>query len=439
MRPSSCSECVLTAPPDPEAPSEVVGPSRPHLLRVLGPGLITGASDDDPSGIATYAQAGAQFGYTLGWTMLFTYPLMVAIQMISARIGRVTGHGIAGLLRLHYPRWLLDITVGLLLVANVINLGADLGAMADALALLLPGPRPLYVIGFCALCVGLQVFLNYARTVRVLKWLSLALFAYVATGAIVHVDWPAFTLALLVPHLPPTRDGLTMLVAILGTTISPYLFFWQASEEVEDLAVHPRRIDLLDAPAQGRAALRRIRTDTLVGMAFSNLVALAIIVTTAATLHVRGITDIATSAQAAEALRPIAGRFAALVFTIGIVGTGLLAVPVLAGSAAYAIGEARHWPTGLGRRPREARAFYATLVAATVIGAAINFTSIDPIRALLLSAVLNGIVAVPVMALMMLITARADIMGKFAVRGTLRLLGWLATALMAGVVIAMLV
>lgn len=430
-------------PIDPEEAGRTAGAGRPSLLRALGPGLITGASDDDPSGIATYAQAGAAFGYGLAWTMLFSYPLMVAIQMVSARIGRVTGHGIAGLLRLHYPRWLLDTVVMLLLVANVINLGADLGAMADALALVVPAahalPRALYVAGLCALCVGLQVMLRYAHYVRVLKWLSLALLAYVATAIVVPVHWASVARGLLVPHWPASGAEFTTLVAIFGTTISPYLFFWQAAGEVEGLTVHPRRINLLGAPAQGRAALRRIRTDTLAGMAYSNLVALIILVTTAATLNVHGITDIATSAQAAQALRPIAGRFAELTFALGIVGTGLLAIPVLAGSAAYAIGEARHWPTGLARRPREARAFYITLVAATVTGAAINLTPIDPIRALFWSAVLNGIVAVPVMAVMMLITARGDIMGAFAVRGPLRWLGWGATAAMAAVVIAMAV
>lgn len=422
-----------------EGPSPIIGPSRPRLFKVLGPGLITGASDDDPSGIATYSQAGAGFAYGLSWTMLFSYPLMVAVQMISARIGRTTGHGIAGVLRLHYPKWLLSSVVVLLLIANIINLGADLGAMADASTLLLPAPRALYVLLFAALCICLQLFLQYTRYVAVLKWLSAALLAYVGVAMIVHVAWRDFLGHLFWPRFSANGGYLTTLVAILGTTISPYLFFWQASEEVEDLHVHPRRVDLVDAPGQGPAALRRIELDTFIGMGFSNFVALAIIVTTAATLNVHGITDIQTSAQAAAALRPLAGRFAALIFALGIIGTGLLAVPVLAGSAAYAIGEARQWPTGLARRPKEAQAFYATLVIATLVGMIINFAPIDPIKALFWSAVINGVVAVPVMVVMMKLAARRDIMGPFVVRGMLKFFGWVATALMAAVVAAMLV
>ncbi|MBB2170268.1 divalent metal cation transporter [Gluconacetobacter aggeris] len=422
---------------DPELPSPVVGPSRPPLFRVLGPGLITGASDDDPSGIATYSQAGAQFAYGLSWTLLFTYPLMVAVQMISARIGRTTGHGLAGVIRLHCPAWLLSGVVLLLLVANIINLGADLGAMADALGLLLPAPHALYVLLFSAISISMQLFLQYTRYVAALKWLTLALFAYFAALACVAVDWRGLAWHLVWPGHALTSGYLTTLVAILGTTISPYLFFWQASEEVEDLHVYPQRVDLVDAPSQGRRALRRIEIDTLVGMGFSNLVALAILVTTAATLNVHGVTDIQTSAQAAEALRPIAGEFASLVFTVGIVGTGMLAVPVLAGSAAYAVGEARQWPTGLERRPKEAQAFYATLVIATLIGMIINFAPVDPIRALFWSAVLNGVTAVPVMVVMMVVAARRDVMGRFAIRGPLRWLGWIATLLMGGVVLAM--
>ncbi|WP_245949038.1 NRAMP family divalent metal transporter [Gluconacetobacter liquefaciens] len=415
----------------------MVGPSRPRLFRVLGPGLITGASDDDPSGIATYSQVGAQFAYGLSWTLLVTYPLMVAVQMISARIGRTTGHGLAGVIRLHCPSWLLSSVVLLLLVANIINLGADLGAMADALGLLLPAPHALYVLLFSAISISMQLFLQYTRYVAALKWLTLALFAYFAALACVDVDWGALALHLVWPRQALTSDYLTALVAILGTTISPYLFFWQASEEVEDLRVYPRRVDLVDAPSQGRRALRRIEIDTLVGMGFSNLVALAILVTAAATLNVHGVTHIQTSAQAAEALRPIAGAFASLVFTVGIVGTGLLAVPVLAGSAAYAVGEARQWPTGLERRPKEAQAFYATLVIATLIGMIINFAPVDPIRALFWSAVLNGVAAVPVMVVMMRVAARRDVMGQFAIRGPLKWLGWVATVLMGGVVLAM--
>ncbi len=423
---------------DPEDASPAVGPSKPRLFRVLGPGLITGASDDDPSGIASYSQAGAQFGYALSWTMLFSFPLMTTVQMISARIGRTTGQGIAGVLRERYPPALLMAVVSLLLVANVINLGADLGAMADALALLMPAPSWLYVLLFAAICISLQLFLQYTNYVAVLKWLTISLLSYVFSAAVVGVDWAEVARNLVWPHLVWRADYLTTLVAVFGTTISPYLFFWQAAEEVEDLRAYPHRTDLLHAPGQGKAALARIEIDTIAGMGLSNLIALAIILTTAATLHAHGITEIQTSSQAVIALRPIAGRFAALVFTLGIIGTGLLSVPVLAGSAAYAIGEARQWPTGLGRRPKEAQAFYATLVLATLVGMIINFTPIDPIKALYWSAVINGVVSVPVMLVMMLIASRADVMGPFAIRGWLRGLGWLATAVMAVVVVAML-
>ncbi len=423
---------------DPEEPSPVVGTSKPRLWRVLGPGLITGASDDDPSGIATYSQAGAQFGYSLGWTMLFSFPLMVAIQMISARIGRTTGSGIAGALRLHYPSWLLSGIVMLLLVANIINLGADLGAMADALALLLPAPAWLYVLLFAAICISLQVFLQYTRYVAVLKWLTVALLSYVISAMVVGVDWLHVLRNLVWPEISWRQDYLTTLVAIFGTTISPYLFFWQAAEEVEDIQAFPNRTDLLHAPGQGKAALQRIELDTIVGMGISNLIALAIIITTAATLNAHGITDIQTSSQAAIALRPIAGSGAYFLFTLGIIGTGLLSVPVLAGSAAYAIGEARQWPTGLGRRPKEAQAFYATLVVATLIGMIINFAPIDPIKALYWSAVINGVIAVPIMIVMLLIATRRDIMGPFAIKGWLRALGWLAVLVMGIVVVAML-
>jgi NRAMP (natural resistance-associated macrophage protein)-like metal ion transporter len=414
-------------------------PARQHRRwrEVLGPGLITGASDDDPSGIATYSQAGAQFGYGLGWTVVLTYPLMVAVQMISARIGRTTGHGIAGNLRRFYPRWLLIAVVALLLAANTINLGADLGAMADATRLVIGGPAYAYLAAFAAFCALTQVFMSYRRYVAILKWLTLALMAYVATLFIVHVPWGEALTELVVPHITWSAGYITTVVAVFGTTISPYLFFWQASEEAEEIEQTPGRIALSDAPEQGAAELTRIEADTAAGMAASNLVALAIILTTAATLNGAGVTDIQTSAQAAEALRPIAGDWATAIFALGIVGTGLLAVPVLAGSAAYAIGEAGEWPVGLARKPLQAKAFYATIVAATAVGMVINFTPIDPIRALYWTAVINGVVAVPVMAIMMLLTARADVMGAFTVRGPLRWFGWLATLAMGAAALAM--
>jgi NRAMP (natural resistance-associated macrophage protein)-like metal ion transporter len=338
--------------------SPAVGPRKLRLLGLLGPGLITGASDDDPSGIATYSQAGAQLGFAISWTMVFSYPLMAVVQEISARIGRVTGRGIAGNIRRHYPNWLLQAIVLLLAIANTINIGADLGAMGDAVGLLIGGPRLLYVVLFGAFCAALQIMLQYARYASILKWLTIALLAYFGTLLAVKVPWSEVARGLVVPTLSSDGAFWTTVVAILGTTISPYLFFWQASQEVEDIGAIPEREPLVDKPRQGPDALERIRIDTYVGMAFSNLVALAIIITTAATLHVAGITDIETSSQAAEALKPIAGAFAFTVFTLGIVGTGLLAVPVLAGSAAYALGEARKWPIGLARRPKEAVAFY---------------------------------------------------------------------------------
>ncbi len=389
----------------------------PRLLKLLGPGLITGASDDDPSGIATYSQAGAQFGFAITWTLLFTYPLMAVIQEISARIGRTTGRGIAANIRQHYPSWVLQSIVVLLLVANTINIGADLGAMGDAVNLLIGGPRFLYVAGFGVLSAVLQVAMQYSRYVSVLKWLTLALFTYFGTVVVVKVPWGEVARGFFIPTFSADVAFWTTVMAVLGTTISPYLFFWQASQEVEDIGEVPERKPLVKAPKQGPDANERIGVDTYVGMAFSNLVALAIMVTTAATLHVNGTTDIQTSSQAAEALRPVAGEFAFAIFTLGIVGTGLLAVPVLAGSAAYALGEARKWPVGLARQPMEAKAFYATIVIATLLGIGVSFSSIDPIKALFWSAVINGIVAVPVMVMMMLITSNKKIVRQFTVTG----------------------
>lgn len=409
----------------------------PRFMRVLGPGLITGASDDDPSGIATYSQAGAQFGFTITWTMLFTYPLMCVIQEISGRIGRTTGAGIAGNLRRHYPNGPLQVIVGALFVANTINIGADLGAMADALKLLIGGLHFAYVLGFGLFCAVLQVFTQYARYVAVLKWLTLALFAYFGTVMVVQIPWGEAAAGFLLPTFSRDVAFWTTVVAILGTTISPYLFFWQASQEAEDTNEDPERKPLVMAARQGQDAIKRIRADTYVGMAFSNIVALAIMVTTAATLHVAGVQDVESSAQAAEALRPVAGEAAFVIFALGLIGTGLLAVPVLAGSAAYAVGEARRWPTGLARKPLGAKAFYGTLALAVVLGIAMNFSSIEPIKALYWSAVLNGIVAVPVMAMMMLISTNKRIMGRFTVGPAMWIVGWTATGVMSAAVLAM--
>ena len=423
--------------PSPAAVEEVKQPERPKLMEVLGPGLITGASDDDPSGIATYSQVGAQFGYGIGWTLLVTYPLMCAIQQISAEIGRVTGYGLAGNLRRYYPTSILYGLIGLLIVANTINIGADLGAMGAAVKLLVDGSALLYVGLFAIITVVLEIFVRYSRYVSVLKWLTLSLFAYVATVFVVKVPWAEVGIGLVWPHLSVTGAYLTAVVAVFGTTISPYLFFWQAEEEVEEQKEGPGKEPLRQAPEQAAHAMSRIRLDTYIGMAFSNIVALFIVITTAATLHASGHTDIQTSAQAAEALRPIAGRFAFTIFALGIIGTGLLALPVLAGSAAYAVGEALQWPVGLARRPFRAKAFYGTIAVATAIGTALNFTSIDPIKALFWSAVINGVVAVPVMVMMMFMAVRGKVMGQFTLSLPLRIMGWLATAVMAAAAVGM--
>jgi NRAMP (natural resistance-associated macrophage protein)-like metal ion transporter len=408
------------------------------LIEVLGPGLITGASDDDPSGIATYSQAGAQFGYMLGWTLLLTYPLMAAIQLISARIGRVTGRGIAGNIRRHYSPWLLYLLVGLVLVANTINLGADLGAMGAAVKLLAGGPALLYVAAFGIATVLLEIFMRYSRYVAVLKWLSLSLLAYVATAFIVKLSWSEVALGAFVPRLIWSHDYIVTIVAVLGTTISPYLFFWQAESEAEETQETPGAEPLKKAPEQALPEIRRIEIDTYIGMAFSNLVALFIVVTTAATLHAHGVTDIQTSADAAKALKPLAGDFAFALFASGIIGTGLLALPVLAGSAAYALGEALRWPVGLARLWYQARAFYGTIAVATAIGTGMNFLPIDPIKALFWSAVINGVVAVPIMVIMMLVATRRQVMGAFILSSRLRFMGWLSTWAMALAAIVMI-
>jgi Mn2+/Fe2+ NRAMP family transporter len=369
--------------------------------------------------------------------MLFTWPLMAAIQEISARTGRVTGKGIAANLREHYSVWLLRPIITMLLVANFINLGADLGAMGDALRLLIGGPRGLYVILFAAACTTLEIFSSYDRYVKILKWMTLSLFAYVATALIVQVPWGEVAYNTLVPQISWQTDYIVVIVAVLGTTISPYLFFWQASEEAEEERIDPAAHPLTEAPHEARREIRRIEIDTYVGMGLSNLVAFFIIVTTAATLHAHGITDVQTSEQAAEALRPIAGDFAFIIFALGILGTGLLAVPVLAGSSAYALAEAMQWKAGLSRSPQEAKRFYATIVAGTLIGVGINFINIDPIKALFWSAVINGIAAVPLMIVMMIMTMQPSIMGRFTLPGWLWAIGWVSTAAMACAVVTM--
>ena len=414
-----------------------LGKSHKGLLGRLGPGLITGASDDDPSGIATYSQTGAQFGYAMCWVMLFCFPLMAAIQEISARMGRTSGQGIAGNIRAHYPPILLYAIVGLLLLANTINLGADLGAMAAALNLLVGGPASLYVVGFAIGCAWLEVFSPYERYVSVLKWGSFVLLAYVAVALVVDVPWKLVLYSTFVPSFSLQKDYVVTVVAVLGTTITPYCFFWQSSQEAEDERVDPTAHALIDAPEQAPAEISRMRFDTYIGMGYSNVISLFIIVATAATLNAHGVTDIQTSAQAAEALRPIAGVFTFALFAAGIIGIGLLAVPVLAASGAYALGEALGWTTGLDRKPLDAKAFYVTIAISTLIGVGINFVGLDPIKALFWSAVINGVVAVPLMVIIMLMAMREDVMGDFVLPRALWAMGWLSTATMALVVVIM--
>ena len=396
---------------------------------VLGPGLVTGAADDDPSGVGTYSQVGAQFGYGLAWTLFFGYPLLASIQAICARIGATTGKGISQNLRQHYSPWLLRVVVLLLLVANVINLGADLGAMGAVLALVIPGPVLLYTAGFALLSVLLEVFLSYSQYARILKWATLSLFAYVGVLFVVDVPWDQALRGVLIPSFTFDRDHAMALVAIFGTTISPYLFFWQAGQEVEEQ--HRRHVKpLYISHRRAGIELKRIRTDTLVGMGFSHLVALFIVIATAATLHANGIRNIESAAQAAEALRPIAGDFAFALFAIGIIGTGLLAIPVLAGSAAYAVSEAFGWTEGLDRKPREAKAFYGAIVVAVLGGLALNLAQVDPMKALYWAAVVNGLLAPPLMVVTMLIARNRKVMGKYRISGRLEFGGWLSTLVM---------
>lgn len=409
------------------------------VLSILGPGLITGSSDDDPSGIAAYSQVGAQFGYSLLWTMVLSYPLMTAIQEVCARIGRVTGCGISANLRLHYPAWLSHAVVVLVLVANVFNLGADIGAMAAAAQLLLPAEASIYILGFGLVSLLLQIFVPYTKYAGYLKWLTLSLFAYIATAFFAHIDWHAALYASFVPKISLSQSWLTGFIAVMGTTISPYLFFWQASQEVEEVRTTRGDKALKRAPRQAQAQFERIRMDTYIGMALSNIVAFFIILTTAATLHAHGETAVGSAAQAAKALAPLTGPWASAIFACGIIGTGMLAVPVLAGSAAYAIGEARNWPASLERKPQNAVRFYLAIAAATIAGIALNFFHIDPMRALYWAAVLNGVLAAPLMAVILHLASSRKVMAKFAIPPYLRIVGWGATFVMLIASIGMLV
>ncbi|MBV8914970.1 MAG: divalent metal cation transporter [Acetobacteraceae bacterium] len=407
-------------------------PRRPAPSSLLGPGLISGAADDDPSGIATYSQAGAQLGYGVCWVLLLCYPMMVVTQEISARIGRATGDGIVAALREHYPRWSVYAVVAAVVFANTINLGADLGAMADVLRLMIGGPRLAYVALFATVCVGLLLRLRLRLYVQFVKWAALSLVVYVlaAINGLLHpVAAP--------PVVQFDASAVTTLVAVLGTTISPYLFVWQSSLEGERARELGGR-HASDAAGSPASEMRRIRADTCVGMAVAALVACAVVVTAASTLHASGISVIETTAQAAEELRRVAGPWSRLLFSVGILATGLLAVPMLAGSAAFAVGEGMCWPVGLARPPGEARAFHECILAATATGVAMNVLNLDPVRALLWSAIINGLLAAPVLIAVMLIARRREIMGQLTLSRPLQALGWLSTLVMAATAVALL-
>ena len=419
--------------------SSDASPSRAHhrairhpratLLRLLGPGVIAGAADDDPSGIATYSQAGAQFGVHQLWSVVLTFPFMVAIQLVAARIGRVTGKGIIANARVLYPEWIVLSLVTLIVIANTINIAADLAAMGAAVTLVIGGPSAVYALLFGIACAIAEVFIPYRRYAHWLKWLTLVLFVYVAAILTIKVNWTDALIAIVHPLMSSSSDYLMTIVAGVGTTISPYVFCWQTAQEIEDMRL-AREKPLVAQESDTRGHLHRIEIDTNIGMAFSNGIAFCIMLTTAATLHEAGITNIATAADAAEALRPLAGPLTFALFALGIIGTGLLAVPVLAGSAGYAVAEAMHWRSSLEMKPLRARGFYAVIAAATLIGALIGFTALDPIRMLFWAAVINGFVAVPVMIAMMLMVTRQTLMGRYAATPFLSIAGWASTVLM---------
>ena len=409
------------------------------LFKRLGPGVITGAADDDPSGIATYSQTGAQAGFSMLWTVVLTWPLLATVQSVSARIGRVTGHGLAANMAIVFPRPIVSLLVLLLLIANTVNIGADLAAMGAAAALVVGWGSHIFTVLFAAISLLAVIFVPYHRYVGVLKWLTLSLLTYVGVIFAVDIDWRAVVIATFVPRIDFSAASLTLLVAIFGTTISPYLFFWQSSEEVEDEEADPEAGPLIEHPEQASRELNRIGWETWLGMALANLIFFFIVLTTAATLHASGVTDIQTSQQAAAALRPIAGDFAFALFSLGIIGTGLLAVPVLAGSAAYAVGEIGRWPIGLERLPTDAKRFYAVIGAAIIFGLVVDFSPIDPIKALFGSAVLNGIMTVPIMAAMMIVASRRDCMGPYVATPAQQVGGWFATTIMAAASLAMFI
>lgn len=410
------------------------------FLKTLGPGFITGASDDDPSGIATYSQTGSLFGYSQLWTSLFTFPFMATVQEMCGRIGMVTGKGLSGVIRHHYSKKVLYFAVFLLLVANTINIGADLGAMASSAQLVFGIPFIFLLIGMTVLILVLEVFVSYKTYVRFLKYLTFSLFAYVITAFIVKQDWTKVLTSTLAPSFSLTKDYLFNIVAILGTTISPYLFFWQADEEVEEEIVQGKlRMMGAGVPKISKRDIRKMRIDTTIGMLFSNIVMFFIIVTTASTLHTNGIFHIETADQAASALRPFAGDFAFLLFAMGIIGTGLLSVPVLAGSASYAIAEALGWKAGLYRKFNKAHGFYGVITIATLIGLLVNFINIKPFQMLYYTAVINGIAAPPLLILILLISNNKTVMGKYTNSAFSNIFGWLIAIIMTLASLALLI
>ena len=411
---------------------------KKHPLARLGPGLITGAADDDPSGIATYSQAGAQFGLNMLWTMPLAYPLMSAIQSMCAQIGRVTGRGLAANIKVAFPPIVLKAVVLLLLIANTLNIAADVAAMGEVAELVSGLDRHLMTAAFVVLTLLLQIYVPYHRYVFFLKWLTLSLLAYAAVLFTVHVPWGEVALRTVWPKLTLNANAAAMVVGVFGTTISPYLFFWQASQEVEDMRAK-KGSSLLQKPGAAPAELRRIRWDTWSGMFLSDLTAFFIILATAVTLHVSGVTSIETAAQAASALRPLAGDFAFLLFAVGILGVGLIGVPVLAGSAAYALAEAMDWKSGLERKPAKARGFYGVIAVSVLAGLFIQYSPISPMKALFWSAVINGVVAVPLMVVIILIASRKSMMGAFTVSLPIVILGWVATGVMGLAAVLMLI
>lgn len=410
-----------------------------QFFKDLGPGVITGAADDDPSGISTYSVAGAAFGYTALWTALVSFPLMAAVQLMCARLGMVTGQGLAAVIRRRYSRWILWSACALLLTANIFNIGADLGGMADAMQMVTGVRAYFWTPVFAVAIVALLFLTSYRAMARVLKWLTLVLFAYVITAFLAQPDWPAVFRATFIPHIEWTKEFMSVLVGILGTTISPYLFFWQAAEEVEEDRVHGK-VTVAQRRGSTDGELAIARRDVFTGMAFSNLVMYFIILTTAATLHARGVVKIDTAQQAAEALRPLAGQGAYWLFTLGLIGTGLLAVPVLAGSCAYAIAESAHWRSAsLGRKPHEARRFYAVIAISVLVGLALDYAGFNAVKMLFWSAVLNGVLAPPLVILVVLLTSDSKVMGKRTNSLSMRLLGWLCAAVMTVAAVALVI